>query len=219
MEGTVPARSARERAEAWANTLTHGVGLLLSLVGLGFILALALQGDGVHVVGGTVFGITLVLMYTASTLYHASVSSRRAKLQHLLHTLDHIAIYLLIAGTYTPFLLLYFDGGLLWTLLCLQWGIALAGAVFKLFFTGRFRVLSVLVYVAMGWMIVFAAKPLLEAAPVGCVAWMAAGGLCYTFGVVFYGWRQLPYNHAIWHLFVLAGSFCHYLAVVRYVLP
>jgi hemolysin III len=88
-----------------------------------------------------------------------------------------------------------------------------------LFFTGRFRVLSVLIYVAMGWMIVFAAKPLLEAAPIGCVVWMAAGGLCYTFGVVFYGWRQLPYNHAIWHLFVLAGSFCHYLAVVRYVLP
>jgi hemolysin III len=218
-EQATMSESTRERAEAWANTLTHGVGLLLSLIGLGFILALAVQAEGAHTVGGAVFGITLVLMYTASTLYHASVTSRLKKtLRHLLHTLDHIAIYLLIAGTYTPFLLLYFDGGLLWTLLCLQWGIALAGAVFKLFFTGQFRILSVMVYVVMGWMIVFAAKPLLAAAPGGCVAWMAAGGLCYTFGVIFYAWRQLPYNHAIWHLFVLAGSFCHYLAVVRYVL-
>lgn len=209
-------RTARERAEAWANTLTHGIGLLLSLVGLGFILGLALQGEAIHIAGGTVFGVTLVLMYAASTLYHVPV---KPQLKRLLRTLDHIAIYLLIAGTYTPFLLLYFEGGLLWTLLCLQWGIALAGAVFKLFFTGRFEILSVLVYVAMGWMVVFAVEPLVTAAPMGCIAWMAAGGLCYTGGLIFYAWRSLPYHHAIWHLFVLAGSFCHYLAVVRYVLP
>lgn len=216
MANPVSAMTVRERAEEWASALTHGVGLLLSLVGLGFILGLALRGESMQVIGATIFGVTLVLMYAASTLYHGTF---RPRLKRLLRILDHIAIYLLIAGTYTPFLLLYFDGGLLWTLLCVQWGIALAGGVFKLFFTGRFEVVSVLIYVAMGWMVVVAAEPLFAAAPAGCVAWMAAGGLCYTGGLVFYGWERLPYNHAIWHLFVLAGSACHYVAVVRYVLP
>ena len=202
------------RAEEWANSITHGVGAVLSVVGLFVLLAFAVARDEISlVVGSSIFGATLVFMYTASALYHGV---RTPRVKRLLRIIDHVAIYLLIAGTYTPFALLYYDGGLLWTLLCLEWGIALAGSVFKIFFTGRFAKLSTAVYLAMGWIVVLAAKPLLASAPLGCIAWMAAGGLCYTGGVVFYAWERLPYNHAIWHLFVLAGSVCHYLALALY---
>ena len=138
------------------------------------------------------------------------------RLKRIWWMIDHIAIYLLIAGTYTPFVLLYYDGGLGWTVLCLVWGIALAGTVFKLFFTGRFERLSVALYLAMGWLLVPFAGPLLTAAPSGCLLLLAAGGLCYTGGVVFFAWNTLRYNHAIWHLFVLGGSVCHYLALLLY---
>ncbi|MFQ5570512.1 MAG: hemolysin III family protein [Rhodothermales bacterium] len=202
------------RAEEWANSITHGIGLVLSVIGLIVLVFVAVAtGEAGLVVGCSIFGGTLVFMYTASTLYH---SFRAPRLKRLLRILDHIAIYLLIAGTYTPFALLYFDGGWLWTLLCLEWGVALAGVVFKIFFTGRFRILSTLLYLAMGWLAVVALKPLLAAAPLGCVAWMVAGGLLYTGGVAFYVWKRLPYHHAVWHVFVLGGSACHYLALALY---
>ena len=205
---------AQTRAEEWANSITHGIGVVLSIIGLPIMIVMAVaRGEISLLVGCSIFGGTLVFMYAASTLYH---SFRKPNLKYILRILDHIAIYLLIAGTYTPFVLLYLDGGWAWTLLCLEWGIALAGIVFKLFFTGRFGIASTIVYIAMGWLAVGVLKPLLVAAPFGCLMWMAAGGLLYTGGVAFYAWDRLPYNHAIWHLFVLGGSLCHYLALTLY---
>ena len=201
-------------AEEWANSITHGIGAVLSIIGLPILILMAVaRGEISLLVGCSIFGGTLVFMYAASTLYH---SFQKPDLKRILRIVDHSAIYLLIAGTYTPFALLYFDGGWAWTLLCLEWGIALVGIVFKLFFTGRFGVISTLTYIAMGWLGVAVLEPLLAAAPLGCVAWMVAGGLLYTGGIVFYAWERLPYNHAIWHVFVLGGSLCHYLALALY---
>ncbi len=205
---------APTRAEEWASCITHSVGLVLSMVGLLVLVVLAVARGEIGLIAGcSVFGGTLVFMYAASTLYHGL---RAPRLKHMMRVVDHVAVYLLIAGTYTPFVLLYFDGGWAWTLLCLEWGIALAGSAFKLFFTGRFEVPSTALYLAMGWLVVVAWKPLVTAAPPGCIAWMAAGGLCYTCGVVFYAWQRLPFHHAIWHLFVLGGSLCHFLALALY---
>ena len=199
--------------EERASAITHGIGLALSVIGVLVLLGVALvRAEASTVVGCAVFGVALVFMYTASTLYH---SFRHERLKRLWWILDHIAIYTLIAGTYTPFVLLFYDGGFAWTVLCLVWGIALAGTVFKLFFTGRFERLSVALYLAMGWLVVPFAGPLLTAAPPLSLLLLAAGGLCYTSGVVFFAWNRLRYNHAIWHLFVIAGSLCHYLALLR----
>lgn len=214
MKASVINRPMPTRAEEWANSITHGIGVLLSIIGLPVLILIAVSREEISLlVGCSIFGGTLIFMYAASTLYH---SFRKPHIKRILRIIDHIAIYLLIAGTYTPFALLYFDGGWGWALLCLEWGIALAGVVFKLFFTGRFGILSTLVYLGMGWLAVVAVKPLMETAPLGCIAWMAAGGLLYTGGVIFYAWEKLPFNHAIWHLFVLGGSLCHYLALALY---
>jgi hemolysin III len=169
------------------------------------------RGDVWAVFSSAVFGATLVLLYAASTLYHAARTPRvKARLQ----VFDHCAIYLLIAGTYTPFTLLGLRGGFGWTLLAVAWVFAAAGVVFKLFFTGRFPRLSTALYLGMGWMAVVAAKPMLERFPVSTLLWIVAGGLAYTGGTVFYHSRRIPYAHAIWHLFVIAGSVCHYFAVL-----
>ena len=202
------------RAEELANSITHGVGALLSVVGLSALIILVVpQGEINLLIGCSIFGISLVIMYTASTLYH---SVRSPRLKHILRIVDHSAIYLLIAGTYTPFVLLYFDGGWVWTLLCLEWGIAVVGIILKLFFTGRFGIASTIAYIVMGWLVVVGMKPLLVSAPMGSVIWLAAGGLLYTGGVVFFAWSRLPFNHAIWHLFVLGGSICQFLALALY---
>ncbi len=214
MKAIVIKESTPTRAEEWANSITHGIGAVLSVIGLPVLIVIAVARGGISLIAGcSIFGGSLVIMYAASTLYH---SFRKPRLKHILRIIDHSAIYLLIAGTYTPFVLLYFEGGWVWTLLCLEWGIALVGIVFKLFFTGRFSAVSTSVYVAMGWLVVVGLSPLLAAAPLGCVLWIVAGGLLYTGGVVFYVWRRLPFNHAIWHLFVLGGSVCHYLALALY---
>lgn len=208
------ATPALSPAEELANSITHGVGLALSLVGLGVLIGYAAQVASPSVFAGClVFGVSLVVLYAASTLYH---SFRSPRLKRLWRVVDHAAIYLLIAGTYTPFVLTHLapHGGL--RLLFLVWGLALAGITLKLFFTGRFDRLSTFAYVALGWLAVTELDTLLTAVPAGCLAWVAAGGLCYTGGVVFYLWTRLPYHHAIWHLFVLAGSVCHYFAVVLY---
>ena len=162
------------------------------------------------------YGVTLVLLYAASTLYHG-VRSRGLK--RVLKVVDHSSIYLLIAGTYTPFTLINLRGRWGWTLFGLVWGLSLLGILFKIFFVDHFKIVSTTVYLAMGWVVVIALKPLLSLVPSGGILWLLAGGLSYTIGVGFYAWRKLPYNHAVWHVFVLAGSICHYFAVLFYVLP
>jgi hemolysin III len=203
--------------EELANSLTHGLGLVLSVAGFGALLVLAvLRGSALQIVSCSVYGSTLVCLYAASTVYH-SVRSRRFK--RVLKILDHSSIYLLIAGTYTPFTLVILRGGWGWTLFGLVWGRSLFGILFKVWFVDHFKIVSPLVYIAMGWLVVIAFKPLLAMVPGGGIAWLLAGGLSYTIGVAFYAWHKLPYNHAIWHVFVLAGSVCHYVAVLLYVLP
>jgi hemolysin III len=210
------AQAGRPPVEEIANAITHGLGLGLSLVGLGVLISLALvNGDGWQIVGCTVFGVSLVTLYAASTLYH-SVASAKAK--KALRVVDHGAIYLLIAGTYTPFTLVKLRGPWGWTLFGVVWGLALCGFLFKVLFIDRFRMASVLLYLVMGWMCLIAIKPLMTLVPGRGILWLVAGGFSYTIGVGFYSWKRLPYSHAIWHLFVLGGSVCHYFAVVFYVL-
>ena len=202
-------------AEEVASAITHGLGMLLSVGAGAVLITLASQtGDAWTIVGASVFVGTLVLLYTASTLYHA-IPFERAK--NLLKTFDHCAIFALIAGTYTPFLIGGLRGPWGWSLLAVIWALAAIGVTFKLFFTGRFKLASTLVYVGMGWLIVVALGPLREALPGTTLAWMVGGGLAYTLGTVFY-LSQRRFAHAIWHGFVLAGSVCHFAAVLVEVL-
>ena len=203
--------------EELANSITHGLGLVLSVTGFVVLLVLSiLRGSTWHIVGCGIFGLTLILAYLASTLYH---SLHRSSFRNVLQVLDHSAIYLLIAGTYTPFTLVSLRGAWGWTLFGLVWTLSIAGIIFKLVHGDRFKVLSTIGYVALGWIAVIAIKPLFAAIPLGGMAWLLAGGLCYTVGVIFFAWKRLPFSHAVWHLFVMAGSMCHYLAVLLYVLP
>jgi hemolysin III len=199
------------RGEEIANSLTHGLGLAMSIAGLSVLVTFtALYGDAWTVVGCAVFGASLVLLYTASTLYHAL---RAPRVKRWLRVLDHGAIFLLIAGTYTPFLLVSLRGPWGWSLFGVIWALAVAGIVLKLFFTGRFRLLSTLIYLFMGWLALAAFKPLVAVLPRGSLVMLLAGGVAYTAGTLFYMWKRLPYHHAVWHLFVLAGSVCHFFAV------
>jgi hemolysin III len=201
--------SAREE---FANALTHAFGWLASVAGLVIaVVQSARHGDAWVVTSVAIYGVTLVLLYATSTLYH---SLRSARWKFVLRKLDHAAIFLLIAGTYTPFVLVSLRGPWGWSLFGIVWGVALAGVVFKLRFAGRFEIWSSAIYVVLGWLMLIAAKPLLVALPFSGLVLLGAGGVCYTAGVAFYLWRQLPFHHAIWHLFVLAGSACHYFAVL-----
>jgi hemolysin III len=174
------------------------------------LLALQLNGDAWSITAMAIFGATLILLYGASTLYHAiPVPTWKP----LLRKLDHASIFLLIAGTYTPFTLVNLRGPWGWSLFGVVWGVALAGVVLKFFFAGRFRLVSTAAYVLLGWLVVIAVKPMLASVPPTALWLLLAGGLSYTGGAVFYLWRRLPYHHAIWHVFVLGGSVCHYLAV------
>ena len=203
--------------EEIASSITHGVGVVLAIVGLAVLVAFAtLHGDAWHVVGCSIFGAALILCFTTSTLYH-SVQVERIK--RLLRTLDHTAIFLLIAGTYTPFLLVNLRGPWGWSLFAVIWTLTLLGIVLRLFLKGRLHGLVVSIYVAMGWIVVVAAQPMIERVGTGGLVLLAAGGLAYTAGVAFYKWRRLPYNHAIWHGFVLAGAALHFFAVLFYVIP
>ncbi|BET68726.1 hemolysin III family protein [Opitutales bacterium ASA1] len=210
-------RRRSSRPQSWreelANALTHGLGWALSIAGLAVAVVLAARhGDAWVVTSVAIHGATLVALYAASTLYH---SVRSSAWKRWLRRLDHAAIFLLIAGTYTPFVLVNLRGPWGWSLFGVVWGIALTGVGFKLFFAGRFVLLSSAAYVLLGWLILIAIKPLLASVPTTGFALLCAGGVCYTAGVVFYLWRRLPYHHAVWHLFVLAGSICHYFAVLR----
>jgi len=202
--------------EEIANSVTHGLGAVASVAAGSALVVLAiLRGDAWLAAGSAVFGATLVALYTISTLYHAIP---KPAVKARLKVADHCAIYALIAGTYTPFMLGGLRGGWGWALFGVIWGLATAGMVFKLFFTGRFRRLSTAVYIAMGWLVVIAAKPIAEALPGSVLAWLAAGGIAYTAGTAFYHNRRIPYSHAIWHLFVMAGSASHAVALALLIL-
>ena len=200
-----------------ANSITHGLGAALSvLVLVVLVAAAAMRGTARDIVGAAIFGATLVLLYTMSTLYHAL---RGPRVKRVFKILDHSAIYLLIAGTYTPFCLATLRGGWGWSLLGVVWGLAALGVTFKSMFTGRFEMLSTGVYLGMSWMVMVAAVPLWRSLPRPGLAWLLAGGACYTLGVAFYAWHRLRFHHAVWHLFVLAGSLCHVVAILGYVIP
>lgn len=203
--------------EEIANSITHGIGALLAIGGLAVLVGFASsRGDAWHVVSCSVFGATLVLSYLASTLYH-SIPSLKTK--QILRTIDHSAIYLLIAGTYTPFMLVNLNGPWGWSIFAAVWSIALAGIIMKATVFGRMRALSTAIYLIMGWIVLIAIKPIIHALDPGGLKLLFMGGVAYTAGVIFYAWKRLPYSHAIWHLFVLAGSSFHFFAVLFYVIP
>jgi hemolysin III len=203
--------------EEITHAITHGLGLLLSIAGLAvLVVAASVRGDVWHLVGCAVFGVTLILLYAASTLYH-SVRHPRAK--RVLRHFDHAAVYLLIAGSYTPFTLVSLRGGWGWTLLALVWGLAILGITLQVTRPSGLRHASVPLYLVMGWLVVIAIEPLVRSLHSQGLVLLILGGLAYTLGLVFYAWRRLPYNHAVWHLFVLAGSACHFTCVLGYVIP
>jgi len=203
--------------EEIASSVIHGIGILLSLVALIVMLYYAVRyGNGWHIAGALVFGCGLIMAYTSSTLYH---SFQKARIKAIFRMLDHISIFILIAATYTPLTLINLRGPWGWSIFGVVWGLALFGIVVECTSLRRFRLASVLLYLGMGWTIVVAIKPLMALVQPGGTALLLAGGLFYTFGCIFYAWKKLPYNHAIWHLFVIAGSTCHFFAILFYVLP
>jgi len=200
-----------------ANSVTHGIGAILSLVGTALLLYRASgTGTALHLASFAIYGTTLVLLHLSSTLYHAI---RHPGARRVFWVFDHCSIYLLIAGTYTPFLLLSLWGKWGLTLLVVIWSLAVVGVVMKSVFIGRLRVLSLVFYLLMGWMIVLAARELWLKVPHPALIYVAVGGGFYTLGTIFYGWKRLPFNHAIWHLFVLGGSVSHYLGILFYLTP
>ncbi len=201
--------------EEIASAATHAFGALAALAGgMVMITLAALHGDGWQLAAAIVFSMSMLLLYLASALYHA-IQAPQAK--SALKVLDHCAIYLLIAGTYTPFTLVGLRGDVGRWLFIAIWSLALCGIVFKLFFTGRFKLVSTLVYVAMGWLVLIAIRPVMHALDDWTFGWLLAGGVAYTLGTVFYHRPALRYSHAVWHLFVVAGSVCHYIAVLAQV--
>lgn len=205
------------RKEEIVNAITHGIGAVFSVVALVLLVVMsALDGSAWHVVSFSIYGASMLLLYTASTLVH---SFPEGKLKDLFEIFDHAAIYIFIAGTYTPFLFIVVKGALGWTLFGIVWGIALVGVFFKAFFTKRFLYLSTVIYIVMGWLAVFAWKPLMTTLPTDGSMLFIIGGILYTVGTIFYVWRAFPYHHAVWHVFVLAGTAAHFFAVLLYVLP
>lgn len=204
------------RREEVANAITHGIGALLSVAALVLLIVFSsTQGSVWHVVSFTIYGVSMLLLYLSSTLVH---SFKEGKVKDLFEFFDHSSIYIFIAGTYTPFMLVAIRGPLGWSLFGTVWGIALLGVVFKAFFVKRFLFMSTIFYLIMGWLIVIAWGPLTAAVPSTGIMLLAAGGILYTLGTVFYVWRAFPFHHAIWHLFVLAGSVLHFFAILLYLL-
>lgn len=194
------------------NSVTHGIGTLLSIAALVLLIVFAaIKGDAWHVVSFSIFGTTLVLLYLSSTLYH---SFTKEKIKNLFARFDHAAIFLLIAGTYTPFLLTALRGTLGWTLFGIIWAVAIAGVVIRSIYLTRFRKLMVGLYLAMGWMFVVAIGPMMKNLPTISIVFLFLGGIMYSVGVIFYSWRNLKFGHGIWHLFVLAGSIMHFFSVI-----
>ena len=203
--------------EERANYITHGIGAIISLAALVILIVFAsLYGTAWHIVSFTLFGTTMLMLYTASTLVH---SFPPGKAKDFFEILDHSSIYFFIAGTYTPFLFIVIEGWLGWTLFGIVWGLAIIGTVFKAYFVKKFLFISTILYVFMGWLIVLAWNPLTQnLAPNGMML-LIVGGVLYTIGAVFYVWRAFKYHHAVWHLFVVAGTLAHFFCVLFYVLP
>jgi hemolysin III len=205
------------KGEEIANSITHGIGGLLSMAGLVILIVFSsLYGSAWHIVSFTLFGITMVLLYTASTLVH---SFPAGKAKDVFEILDHSAIYFFIAGSYTPFLFIAVKGWVGWTLFGIVWGLAIIGTVFKAFFVKKYVFFSTLMYVIMGWLIVFAWNQITENVAYDGVVLLVIGGVLYTIGAIFYVWRGFKYHHAIWHLFVLAGTILHFFSILFYLLP
>ncbi len=204
-------------SEEIAHSITHGIGIVLAIAALAILTAFAaVFGTARHIVGCSIFGATLIILYTASTLYHAI---QNKKVKKVFRVFDHSAIFLLIAGTYTPFTLVTLKGGQGWTLFGIIWGLAVLGVLLQTLTKMKFEILSLILYIAMGWIGVVAFKPMFSLLPTSGLIFLVAGGLSYTFGVIFYAWERLPFNHAIWHLFVLGGSVSHFFAVMFTVIP
>jgi hemolysin III len=203
--------------EEKANIISHMVGLVFSLAALVLMITRAyLYGDVWHVLSVSIFGASLIALYMASTLYHSAKDSKR---RTRLRILDHATIYILIAGTYTPYSLVVLHGMTGWTIFIVSWAMALTGIILKLFFTGKYDVISTLMYIFMGWIIIFAITPLINSLSAEGLFWLVAGGVAYTTGAILYSIKKIKFNHAIFHVFVLLGSFCHFVSVYFYVLP
>ena len=214
MSRSIAKARVQSLGEEIANSVSHGVGFLAAAVATPWLIAAAVdKGTAANVVGVSIFAATMMLMYLTSTLYHALPFPRVKKVFRIL---DHNAIYLLIAGTYTPIVLGVLYGAWGWTLFGLVWGLAVAGILLKSIAGVRFHGLSIAIYVAMGWLVLIAVEPLIEAMPAAGVAWLVAGGVCYTGGIWFYRHKEMPYSHLIWHLFVIAGTACHVVAIMGY---
>jgi len=199
------------------NIISHAMGFILSIVALVLLVTHAcLHGDVRHIVSFSIFGASLMMLYAASTFYHLA---KKPALRNKLKIMDHASIYVLIAGTYTPFTLVTLKGATGWVIFGISWGLALTGIILKLFFTGKYDLISTIMYILMGWVIVFAIKPLIRNLPLEGLLWLFAGGISYTVGAVLYSIEKIKFNHAIFHLFVLIGSFCHFMSVFFYVLP
>jgi hemolysin III len=203
--------------EEKANIISHMIGLVFSLAALVLMITRAwLYGDVWHVLSVSIFGASLLALYMASTLYHSAKDSKR---RTRLRILDHATIYVLIAGTYTPYSLVVLHGMTGWTIFIVSWSMALTGIILKLFFTGKYDVISTLMYIFMGWIIIFAITPLINSLSAEGLFWLVAGGVAYTTGAILYSIKKIKFNHAIFHVFVLLGSFCHFVSVYFYVLP
>ncbi len=199
------------------NIISHAIGFILSIVALLLLVTHAnLHGDVWHIVSFSIFGASLIILYAASTFYH---SAKKSELRNRLKIIDHASIYVLIAGTYTPFTLITLSGTIGWVIFGTSWGLALSGIILKLFFTGKYNLISTIMYVLMGWVIVFAIKPLINNLPLEGLLWLFAGGISYTIGAILYSIKKIKFNHVIFHVFVLFGSFCHFMSVFFYVLP
>jgi hemolysin III len=204
------------KGEEIANAITHGIGVFLSIAGLVLLIVFsAFNGTALHVVSFTIFGSSMVILYTSSTLVHALP---KGKAKDLFEIFDHSSIYLFIAGTYTPFTLLVIKGALGWTMFGVIWGLAVAGIIFKAFYVKKFLVTSTILYLLMGWMVVLGWNGITENVAYGGIVLLVAGGLCYTVGTIFYMWRGFKFHHLVWHLFVLAGSICHFFCVLLYLI-
>ena len=199
------------------NIITHAIGIALSIAALVLLVVFAsLYGSVWHIVSFSIYGASLIMLYTASTLYH---SIQNPKWRYRFNIVDRSAIYILIAGTYTPFTLVTLNGTIGWVMFGATWGIAAIGIIFKIFFTSRFNIISTISYVAMGWIVIFAINPLINNLPTNGLIWLFLGGFFYTIGAVIYSIQKIKFNHAIFHVFVLLGSISHFFAVFLYVLP
>ena len=204
-------------ADEVASSITHGIGVCLAIAGLAILTAYAsMNGTAIHVVTCSIYGATLIFQYLASALYHG-ITHQKAK--NILQIFDHIAILLLIAGSYTPFTLVNLQGTLGWSLFGTVWGLAILGIIMEVTSLRKYKVAMLVLYLLMGWTAIVAVKPLLETLQAGGLTLIIVGGVIYSLGVIFYSWKKLPFNHSIWHLFVLAGSITHFFAILFYVIP